>query len=93
MPAALLLAAVLSAVPPAPAPEALHAAWPGVRLSPPSGSYTPEALRADLESLAGAFRDVVRIAEKGRSSEGREIPVVLAGSGPEKVLLWSQMHG
>lgn len=93
MPAAFLLAAVLSAVPPAPAPEALHAAWPGVRLSPPSGSYTPEALRADLESLAGAFRDVVRIAEKGRSSEGREIPVVLAGSGPEKVLLWSQMHG
>jgi len=93
MPAALLLAAVLSAVPPAPAPEALHAAWPGVRLSPPSGSYTPEALRADLDALAGASRGVVRIAEKGRSSEGREIPVVLAGSGPEKVLLWSQMHG
>ncbi len=97
MPAALPLAAALaaafSAVSPAPAPEALHAAWPGVRLSPPSGSYTPEALRADLESLAGSSRGVVRIAEKGRSSEGREIPVVLAGSGPEKVLLWSQMHG
>jgi hypothetical protein len=97
MPAAFLLAAVLaaavSAVPPAPAPEALHAAWPGVRLSPPSGSYAPEALRADLEALAGYSRGVVRMAEKGRSSEGREIPVLLAGSGPEKVLLWSQMHG
>ncbi|HMM33943.1 MAG TPA: M14 family zinc carboxypeptidase, partial [Thermoanaerobaculia bacterium] len=97
MPGALLLAAALAAVPsaapPAPAPEALHAAWPGVRLSPPSGSYAPEALRADLEALAGSSRGVVRIAEKGRSTEGREIAVVLAGSGPEKVLLWSQMHG
>ena len=93
MSAALLLAAVLTAPPSVPAPEALHAAWPGVRVSPLSGSYTPEALRADLESLAGTSRGVVRIAEKGRSSEGREILVVLAGSGPEKVLLWSQMHG
>ena len=97
MPGAFVLAAALAAVPaaapPAPAPETLHAAWPGVRLSPPSGAYAPEALRADLEALAGTSRGVVRIAEKGRSSEGREIPVVLAGSGPEKVLLWSQMHG
>lgn len=97
MPGALLVAVALAAVPaaapPAPAPEALHAAWPGVRLSPPSGSYAPEALRADLETLARYSRGVVRMAEKGRSSEGREIPVVLAGSGPEKVLLWSQMHG
>lgn len=95
MPAALLLAAALSAAPvaPSPSPEALHAAWPAVRLSPPSGSYTPEALGKDLDALLGAYGDVVRVVERGTSAEGRPIRVLAAGTGPEKVLLWSQMHG
>jgi hypothetical protein len=103
MPASLFLAAALSAavsgaagspaVAPAPSPESLHAAWPGVRLSPPSGSYSPEALAKDLGLLVAGYGDVVRVVERGASAEGRPILVLAAGTGPEKVLLWSQMHG
>lgn len=96
MPASLLLAAALAvAAPaaPAPSPEALHAAWPAVRLSPPSASYTPEALGKDLEALVAAYGDVVKVVERGSSSEGRPLRVLAVGSGPGKVLLWSQMHG
>ena len=99
MPASLLLAAALSvaaALPPrsqAPVPEVLSAAWTTARVSPPSGSYAPEALVADLESLVSRSGGLVRIAERGASAEGRPILVLAAGTGPEKVLLWSQMHG
>jgi hypothetical protein len=99
MPASILLAASLSvaaALPPgsqAPAPEALSAAWTAARVSPPSGSYAPEALAADLESLVSRSGGLVRIAERGASAEGRPILVLTAGTGPEKALLWSQMHG
>jgi hypothetical protein len=94
MPAALLLAAAfLAAVPPAPDPAVLHSAWPAARLSPPSGSYAPEALGADLQRLAASSGGLVRIAGRGVSAEGRPILVLTAGTGPAKVLLWSQMHG
>jgi hypothetical protein len=33
------------------------------------------------------------ISELGKSTEGREIFIVKAGSGKTRVLLWSQMHG
>ncbi|MFN7989950.1 MAG: M14 family zinc carboxypeptidase [Thermoanaerobaculia bacterium] len=96
MPAALLLAAALSvAVPavPAPAPEALAAEWAPVRVSPPSGTYAPEALSADLANLVARSGGLLEVVERGRSAEGRPLAVVSAGWGPEKVLLWSQMHG
>lgn len=99
MPAALLLSVLLSAsapVPPAapaPSPEALQAAWTAARVSPSSGSYGPEGLLADLERLCAQSEGLVRIEERGVSAEGRPILVLAAGSGPEKVLLWSQMHG
>lgn len=96
MPAFLLLAAVLAAATPAapaPTPEALHAAWPAVRLSPPSASYTPEGLARDLDALLAADGDVVSVVERGESAEGRPIRVLAIGTGPEKALLWSQMHG
>ncbi len=99
MPAALLLAAALSAAaalppgPRTPGPEALSAAWTTARVSPPSGSYAPEALVADLESLVSRSGGLVTVAERGASAEGRPLLVLAAGTGPEKVLLWSQMHG
>ncbi len=103
MPVALPLALLLSAAVPAavearqaaPAPpsETFQAAWSGSRVSPPSGSYAPEALQADLKRLLERGAGLVRIAGQGVSSEGRPILVLAAGSGPEKVLLWSQMHG
>ena len=37
--------------------------------------------------------DRVRLAELGRSVEGRSINAVTFGTGPTSVLLWSQMHG
>ncbi len=33
------------------------------------------------------------VEEAGRSAEGREIHRLTAGSGPTRVMLWSQMHG
>ena len=99
MPGALLLSTLLAAAVPtpseatAPPPEALQAAWAPARVSPPSGSYAPEALIADLERLAARSGGLVRIEAKGLSAEGRPILLLAAGTGPEKVLLWSQMHG
>jgi len=99
MTGALLLASLLASAastPPetaAPPPEALRDAWAPARVSPPSGSYVPEALIGDLERLAARSGGLIRIEEKGVSAEGRPILLLAAGSGPEKVLLWSQMHG
>ena len=94
MPAALLLAAALSvAAVPAPSPEALAAAWGQARVSPPSGSYAPKALGADLAKLVARSGGLLEVVERGSSAEGRPITVLSAGWGPEKVLLWSQMHG
>lgn len=96
MPVPVLLLAVLSssaAAGAAPAPSTLDGAWLAARVSPGSGAYSPEALQTDLDRLASRSGGVVRVAERGASSEGRPITVLLAGTGPEKVLLWSQMHG
>ena len=89
MPSVLFLAAALSAVVaappdvPAPAPEALSTAWTAARVSPPSGSYAPEALVADLESLVSRSGGLVTVVERGASAEGRPILVLAAGTGPE----------
>ena len=37
--------------------------------------------------------DRLRVTEVGRSMQGRELRTVTFGTGPTKVLLWSQMHG
>lgn len=44
-----------------------------------------------IDGLEKDSRFRVRVA--GASAEGRNIHLVSAGSGPVKVLLWSQMHG
>lgn len=43
--------------------------------------------------LAADDRDRVRVAEVGRSIEGRGINAITVGQGPTTVFLWSQMHG
>jgi hypothetical protein len=96
MPAFLLLAAALTAAPPAapaPTPRELDAAWAASRVSPPSGAWPPEALPADLERIAERSGGLVKVVERGASAEGRPILVLSAGTGPVKALLWSQMHG
>lgn len=45
-------------------------------------------------AMAPALRSPdFRVEEVGRSLQGREIRTVTYGSGPTRVLLWSQMHG
>ena len=95
MPVSLLFAAALTAAasPLSPSPEALDAAWGAARLSPRSGAWAPEALPAALERLVERSGGLLTVVERGASAEGRPILVLAAGNGPEKVLLWSQMHG
>ena len=69
-------------------------AWPAARV------YTGDpfalksaALRSELARLASRTPGLFRVDEEGTSSEGRPIPLLLAGTGPTTVLLWSQMHG
>ncbi|MGA7991688.1 MAG: M14 family zinc carboxypeptidase [Thermoanaerobaculia bacterium] len=92
--AAVLLAAVPAGLHAAPSSEALWNAWPRARV------YTGDpfalrnaSLRAELARLAERHPGLFRVAEEGVSSEGRPIPLLLAGEGPTTVLLWSQMHG
>ncbi len=50
---------------------------------------------AELAAHLASFRseDRLAIVSVGRSAEGREIFSVSFGTGPKRVLLWSQMHG
>jgi hypothetical protein len=53
--------------------------------------FTHSDLWAGLDPYLG--RGGVSVTEIGRSLQGREIRAVTFGSGPTRVLLWSQMHG
>ena len=50
---------------------------------------------SDLWAALGPYldREGLRVTELGRSIHGREIRAVTFGTGPTRVLLWSQMHG
>src|SRR3990172_1399500 len=54
---------------------------------------TPSGLHPVLERLAAGSRGLIRLERAGSSFEGRPLYTVTAGSGPVRVLLWSQMHG
>lgn len=54
---------------------------------------TPGVFHPVLERTCAGSGGVLRLALAGRSFEGRPIYSVSAGSGPTRVLLWSQMHG
>ena len=46
-----------------------------------------------LEDIRRENPAVFKIEEVGKSVEGRSVNLVTFGSGPVKILLWSQMHG
>ena len=72
--------------------SALWEAWPhAVEISPFALKH--EELRARLAVVATRHPGLFAIAEEGVSAEGRKIPLLVVGSGPTTVLLWSQMHG
>ena len=47
----------------------------------------------ELNELVKNSGGVLRCEEAGKSLEGRGIHCVSCGSGPKRILLWSQMHG
>jgi hypothetical protein len=47
----------------------------------------------ELQSLSRARGEPFSLSRIGESIEGRSINLILAGTGPRRVLLWSQMHG
>jgi Zinc carboxypeptidase len=52
--------------------------------------------QADLLPLLEKLKqkpELFEVSEIGRSFQGRSISLVKMGSGPTKILLWSQMHG
>ncbi|GLC23882.1 hypothetical protein rosag_03950 [Roseisolibacter agri] len=56
-----------------------------------SRRFTHAQLWAALDPIVRA--PAFRVTEIGRSIQGRPIRAVTYGSGPTRVLLWSQMHG
>ncbi|HMA29288.1 MAG TPA: M14 family zinc carboxypeptidase [Thermoanaerobaculia bacterium] len=72
--------------------SALWDAWPHtVETSPFALKH--EELRARLAAIAARYPGLFSIAEEGVSAEGRKIPLLVVGTGPATVFLWSQMHG
>lgn len=92
---ALVLACALGARPSCGAgadASQLWEAWPHtVEVSPFALKH--EELRAHLATIATRYPGLFSIAEEGVSAEGRKIPLLVVGSGPATILLWSQMHG
>jgi hypothetical protein len=47
----------------------------------------------DIMALLSRLGNEFSVQEAGKSVEGRSIKMVTYGQGPERILLWSQMHG
>ena len=72
-------------------PEHFNTVWQSEHLS----RVDPSKVRhRDLIGYIGELRSMgVAVTEVGRSLAGREIYQLEFGRGPQKVFLWSQMHG
>jgi len=72
----------------------LAAAYEQVRVSPPAlRFFRHEKMVALLKRLQSEAPDILRLEVVGRSVEGRDLYLVEIGSGPTRLLMWSQMHG
>jgi hypothetical protein len=94
----VLVAAVFTPVPGGDLHEVdvrqLAADWASTRISPTDPNTLKHAeLKELIQSLVRQYPDVLRADRAGVSVEGREIFLVSAGRGPDRILLWSQMHG
>lgn len=81
-----------------PSPQSLAALWEREHVSPPISPLVDhaEVKRRVLAIGAGADADrqsPLKVRQVGTSLEGREIYDVSFGSGPQVIMLWSQMHG
>jgi hypothetical protein len=75
------------------APQELARIWDAERVSPPIPPLLDHA-EVERRLVALSQADPRFILERvGSSVEGRSINLVTVGTGPYRVLLWSQMHG
>jgi hypothetical protein len=76
------------------APERLWESWPSARfVTTPAPCVRAAQLDELLAALAARHPGALAVEEVGRSVEGRPIRLLRLGSGPRRVMLWSQMHG
>jgi len=75
-------------------PQDLAAVWDAERVSPPLPPLLDHAdVERRLRAIAEADPSRFSLERVGASLEGRSINLVTVGTGPFRVLLWSQMHG
>jgi hypothetical protein len=76
------------------APQELGRTWDAEHVSPPLPPLLDhEELMKRLDVLRSSAPDLFSIEKIAESVEGRSINHVRIGSGPQRILLWSQMHG
>lgn len=100
---AVLLLVCLAALPlgarqhdtPAPvSPQELGRIWDAEHVSPPLPPLLDhDEVERRLAAIAAADPGLFAFERVGASLENRSINMITAGSGPFRVLLWSQMHG
>ena len=74
-------------------PQDLAGIWDAERVSPPVPALMDHAeVERRLTALSQADPRFI-LERAGSSLEGRSINMITVGSGPFRVLLWSQMHG
>ena len=69
-------------------------AYPSFRLHhmfPGNSQYEP--VRQELKELVARSGGLFTMEDAGTSVEGRMLSMVRTGTGPRRVMLWSQMHG
>ncbi len=75
-------------------PESLYETWPETRFVSMAAACLRHAdLLKYLRALDACYPDSTKLEEIGHSYLGRPIHMLTLGSGPNKILLWSQMHG
>jgi hypothetical protein len=75
-------------------PQVLWDAWPERRfVTTPAPCLRHADLVERLRTLAARHQGRLALEEVGRSVQGRPIHLVTLGTGPRRILLWSQMHG
>jgi hypothetical protein len=75
-------------------PQELARIWDVERVSPPAPPLvTHDEVVKRLKEVVSGAPDLFAMEQIGESVEGRSINHIQVGSGPTRVLLWSQMHG
>ncbi len=63
------------------------------RIACPAGNWRSELVGQAIDEVVKRAPKLLSRKRLGESVEGRPIELVTLGSGPERILAWSQMHG